>query len=33
MQIELSNFQPLAANEAIEQEVPDLTSAKLRRQI
>jgi hypothetical protein len=24
MQIELSNFQPLAANEAIEQEVPDL---------
>ena len=27
MQIELSNFQPLAANEAIEQEVPDLGGA------
>ena len=23
MQLELSNFQPLAANEAIEEEVPD----------
>ena len=28
MQIELSNFQPLAANEAIEQEVPDLGGAE-----
>src|SRR6476646_6371899 len=28
MQLELSNFQPLAANEAIEEEVPDLGSAK-----
>jgi hypothetical protein len=27
MQIELSNFQPLAANEAIGQEVPDLGGA------
>ena len=26
MQLELSNFQPLAANEAIEDEVPDLGS-------
>jgi hypothetical protein len=24
MQLELSNFQPFAANEAIEEEVPDL---------
>ena len=28
MQIELSNFQPLAENEAIEQEVPDLGGAE-----
>ena len=28
MQLELSNFQPLAANEAIEEEVPDLGGAK-----
>jgi len=28
MQFELSNFQPLAANEAIEQEVPDLGGAE-----
>ena len=28
MQIELSNFQPLAANEAIEQEVPGLGGAE-----
>ena len=28
MQLELSNFQPLAANEAIEQEVPDLGGAE-----
>jgi hypothetical protein len=28
MQLELSNFQPLAANEAIEEEVPDLGSAE-----
>ena len=28
MQIELSNFQPLAANEAIEQEVPELGGAE-----
>jgi hypothetical protein len=28
MQIELSNFQPLAANEATEQEVPDLGGAE-----
>ena len=27
MQLELSNFQPLAANEGIEEEVPDLGSA------
>ena len=27
MQLELSNFQPLAANEAVEQEVPDLSGA------
>jgi hypothetical protein len=27
MQLELSNFQPLAANEAIEEEVPDLGGA------
>jgi hypothetical protein len=28
MQLELSNFQPLAANEAIEEEVPDLGGAE-----
>ena len=28
MQLELSNFQPLAATEAIEEEVPDLGGAK-----
>ena len=28
MQLELSNFQPLAANEGIEEEVPDLGSAE-----
>ena len=28
MQLDLSNFQPLAANEAIEQEVPDLGGAE-----
>jgi hypothetical protein len=28
MQLELSNFQPLAANEAIDEEVPDLGSAE-----
>ena len=28
MQLELSNFQPLAANEAVEQEVPDLGGAE-----
>ena len=28
MQIELSNFQPLAANEAVEQEVQDLGGAE-----
>ena len=28
MQLELSNFQPLAANEAIELEVPDLGGAE-----
>ena len=28
MQLELSNFQPLAASEAIEEEVPDLASAE-----
>ena len=27
MQLELSNFQPLAANEAVEQEVQDLSGA------
>jgi hypothetical protein len=29
MQLELSNFQPIAANEAIEEEAPDLTGAEL----
>jgi hypothetical protein len=28
MQLELSNFQPVAANEAVEQEVPDLGGAE-----
>jgi hypothetical protein len=28
MQLELSNFQPLAASEAIEEEVPDLAGAE-----
>ena len=28
MQFELSNFQPLAANEAVEQEVQDLDGAE-----
>ena len=28
MQLDLSNFQPLAANEAIEEEVPDLGGAE-----
>ena len=28
MQLELSNFQPLAANEAVEQEVQDLDGAE-----
>ena len=28
MQLELSNFQPLAANEGIEEEVPDLAGAE-----
>jgi hypothetical protein len=28
MQLELSNFQPLAANEAVEQEVQDLGGAE-----